>query len=264
MTNESRRISSRSSNRNGIEFTECVTFFSLVWLLWRLFPGWRRRRHCSSFPGPSGGGAQPPRLRDHPLGGERFQLRGCHAGVNLPGAALLPQGRSRGGGGGRKGQGTDGTFRVGLRGVEAKVSIEISDIEWKFFCCCRFLRSAYSAVRRLLGLSAPLEESWNEQSSTSTLDSSSPSPSVNWPLALYGGLVLAAPYLMWRAAGGGEGGEASSTGEEWDPEEEESLVAEALYPFSPEAPEVEVALTAEGQRVLVAPRHRQPRLVTVL
>ncbi len=117
----------------------------------------------------------------------------------------------------------------------------------------RFLRSLYQKVRSLLGHPPPLSESWPE-SGTGSLP---PASTVNWPLLVYGSLVLTAPYLMWRMTSAAAYSSSSSS-PEWDPEEEESFVAEASHSFAA-ATDRELELRA-GQRVLVAPRHRQPRV----
>ncbi len=109
----------------------------------------------------------------------------------------------------------------------------------------RFLRSLRYKMRRLLGMHCS-----NESLPTSDAEQT---PS-SWPLLVYGGLALAAPYLLWRAIGGGD-----HQVPKWDPDIDDCLVAEVVTSFEPKS-SGQVPLRRNGQRVLVAPREMQPRV----
>lgn len=80
--------------------------------------------------------------------------------------------------------------------------------------------------------------------------------STKWPVLVYLGLVVALPYLLWQLANSVIG---DQEGEElWAQGRGDHFRAKVLYTFQPSNQE-ELAIR-EGDRILLAPKHRQPRV----
>ena len=86
------------------------------------------------------------------------------------------------------------------------------------FTALRFIRWAYTKLRELAGLESPVGLDDGGVGSDISPDAAAAElnpnggGSVNWPIVMYMGLVVAAPYLMWKLVasvagleGGGDG-----------------------------------------------------------
>lgn len=115
----------------------------------------------------------------------------------------------------------------------------------------------YDRIRSAFGITptqpagAGLENEWVAEASGKGFP--------RWPLLLYGSLVLVAPYLLWKTASAEMEHADGDNGAGWTREEEECFEATALHDFAPAEGSHEVALK-RGEKVLVAPRHKQPRV----
>ena len=156
------------------------------------------------------------------------------------------------------------SFRAVLSVVEqlTRVRAQFAHI-LSAFAAVRLVRRLYHRLLSLLLDIEPPEnigEQWDGGGGDGSFDVAGDRAAVNWPILLYTGLTVAAPYLTWKLVSSFASSEEEQGREQtrWARGEAEHFVAVAEFDFAADGDE-EISFRA-GDTVLVAPKHRQPRV----
>ncbi|XP_023331592.1 peroxisomal membrane protein PEX13 isoform X2 [Eurytemora carolleeae] len=140
-----------------------------------------------------------------------------------------------------------------------KMKLQISQV-FSALAAFRFVKYLYQKLLYVTGLrrgSNPgfADTVWKAeavaQSSLTEMDLKSP---VKWPLLMYLGLTIAAPYLIWKLLGSFNRDERKV---EWERGKGEHFIAKSVHSFQSQQPG-DLSFDA-GQMLVLAPRHLQPR-----
>jgi len=158
------------------------------------------------------------------------------------------------------------SFQAVLAVVEqfSKMKLCLSQI-FSAFAALRFLKYLYKKLLFLSGLiksnPAFAESVWQESKRRpSRLTESDLKSPVKWPLAVYVGLVCAAPYLVWKLITKVTSIDKKGLEDDgdWKKQLGEHYLATAIYDFTSDRQQ-ELSFN-KGSNLILAPRHLQPRV----
>ena len=120
------------------------------------------------------------------------------------------------------------------------------------------LRLIRAVINRIRGIDPSFDDEWSRNNEESQ---SVDKQGVKWPILVYTGLTVAAPFLMWKLVSSFamEEGEENAEDESWAKGKSEHFVAVAEHDFNTARNGEEIPLRI-GEQIIVAPKERQPRV----